>query len=199
MLDCQISLLSYIGAMYLTSGIVPQAAGNGHSMHVPYNVYPTQDGHMVIACIGDDFFGRLAACLDDPALANEAYRTQQGRLAHKEAIEAVVRRHMASQPTTHWLARFGEAKVPCAPVNNLAQAFNDPQVRARNMVVPLTLDSGRSIEVPGTPIKFSRSDDERFMAPPSVGRDTASVLRELLGYSSEDAARMAAEGTGGGR
>ena len=85
MLDGQISLLSYIGAMYLMSGVVPQAMGNGHAMHVPYNVYPTSDGHVVIACIGDEFFGRMVRCLDDSGLADDAYRTQRGRLAHKES------------------------------------------------------------------------------------------------------------------
>lgn len=192
MLDCQISLLSYIGAMYLMSGIVPQAVGNGHAMHVPYNVYPTTDGHLVVACIGDDFFRRFADCLDDPALAVEAYRTQQGRLANKDAIESVVRTHIAGQPTAYWLSRFGAAKVPCAPVNNLAQAFADPQVRARNMVVPIQLDGGKSIEVPGTPIKFSRNVDERFTPPPGVGRDTEAVLRDVLRYTDHEVARLTA-------
>lgn len=192
MLDGQISLLSYIGAMYLSSGIVPKAVGNAHAMHVPYNVYPTQDGHLVIACIGDEFFQRLVNCLDDAAMKESAYRNQQGRLAHRDAIETVLRKHIAAQPTAYWLARFAEAKVPCAPVNNLAQALVDQQVRARNMVVPVRLDSGRTIEVPGTPIKFSRSDEERFTPPPGVGRDTATVLREVLGYPEAEASRLAA-------
>ena len=192
MLDGQISLLSYIGAMYLMSGLVPQAVGNGHAMHVPYNVYPTIDGHVVVACIGDDFFRRLVECLDDPALALEAYQTQQGRLANKETIESVVCTHLASQSTAVWLARFSAAKVPSAPVNNLAQAFADPQVRARNMVVPIQLDGGKSIQVPGTPIKFSRNVEERFDPPPAVGRDTASVLREVLRYSDVEVARLTA-------
>ena len=192
MLDCQISLLSYIGAMYLMSGVVPKALGNGHGMHVPYNVYPTSDGHLVVACIGDEFFRRLVDCLDDAALGLDAYQTQQGRLAHREAIEQVVRMHLARHPTSYWVSRLGTAKVPCAPVNNLAQAFADPQVRARNMVVPVHLDGGKSIEVPGTPIKFSRNVEERFTAPPSVGRDTASVLREVLCYGEQEVARLTA-------
>ncbi len=192
MLDGQISLLSYIGAMYLMSGVVPRAVGNGHAMHTPYNVYPTTDGHLVIACIGDDFFGRLAECLADPLLTLDDYRTQQGRLANKEAIESVVGRHIAGQSTSHWLARFAEAKIPCAPVNNLAQAFADPQVRARGMVVPVQLESGRTIDLPGTPIKFSRSNEERFTSPPAVGRDTAAVLSNMLGYPEGEVARLMA-------
>ena len=191
MLDGQISLLSYIGAMYLMSGVVPQAVGNGHAMHTPYNVYPTTDGHLVIACIGDEFFGRLAQCLADPLLMRDAYRTQQGRLAHKEKIETIVRHHIAVQPTSHWLARFAEAKIPCAPVNSLAQAFADPQVRARGMVVPVPLDSGRTVDMPGIPIKFSRTDEERFTSPPALGRDTVAVLRDMLGYPEGEAARLA--------
>lgn len=197
MLDGQISLLSYIGAMYLMSGVVPKAVGNGHAMHTPYNVYPTADGHLVIACIGDEFFGRLAECLADPALEPDAYRTQQGRLANKEAIEAVVRGHLALHPTSYWLDRFGRAKVPCAPVNDLAQAFADPQVRARDMVVKVKLDSGRVVDLPGTPIKFSRTSEERFTSPPAVGRDTACVLRDVLGYADSDVARLTAMGVAG--
>lgn len=197
MLDGQISLLSYIGAMYLMSGVVPQAVGNGHAMHTPYNVYATADGHLVIACIGDEFFGRLAKCLADPALAADAYQTQQGRIANKEVIESVVRGHLALQPTSHWLERLSQAKVPCAPVNNLAQAFADPQVRARGMVVPVQLDSGRTIDLPGTPIKFSRSSQERFTPPPAIGRDTASVMRDMLGYADGEVARLTAMGAAG--
>ena len=118
--------------------------------------------------------------------------TWRGRLEHKESIESIVRAHLAAQPTAYWLARLSAAKVPCAPVNNLAQAFADAQVRARNMVVPIELDSGKLIEVPGTPIKFSRSAGERFTAPPAIGRDTESVLRDMLHYTDHEVARLTA-------
>lgn len=197
MLDCQISLMSYIGAMYLASGVVPRAVGNGHAMHVPYNTYETQDGHLVIACIGDEFFRRFADCLGVPALQNDAYRSQQGRLAHKDDIEDIVKSHLREESTSYWLSRLSAHKVPCAPVRNLAQAFEDPQIIARNMVTTVHLDGGTPLKVPGTPIKFSRNAAEIFSAPPSVGQDTSRILGNLLGYSKEKIADLFAIGAAG--
>jgi crotonobetainyl-CoA:carnitine CoA-transferase CaiB-like acyl-CoA transferase len=194
MLDGQISLLSYIATMSLISGSAPARTGNGHSIHVPYNTFPTADGYLVIACIGDDFFHRLADCLGDPALQREEYRDQRGRLAARDAIEAVINLHLSEQPTAYWLSRLTEAKVPCARVNDLLQALAEPQVRARGMVVPLTLDSGRQIEVPGVPIKFSVDNQACFKAPPAVGRDTRHVLQELLRLSPEWIDQLTARG-----
>ncbi len=184
MLDVQISLLNYMATMHLMSGIVPQRIGNGHFVHVPYNVYPTRDGHIVVACIGDAFFARFIELLPLPELLDPKYLRQPARLADKARIDAVIAREFVKHDTGDWLERLRVARIPCGPVNDFAQALSDPQVIARDMVVSMTLESGKEVRMPGVPMKFSDTGAPEFDPPPGVGRDSRRILSELLGYDS---------------
>lgn len=184
MLDVQISLLNYMATMYLLSGDTPEPMGNGHFVHVPYNSYKTQDGYLIIACIGDAFYEKFTGVIPREELRQEKYRKQPGRYADKAKIDAIVQEELAQNTTEYWLEKFREARIPCAPVNDFAHALNDPQVLARNMVVDVQLQSGETIQLPGNPVKLSESVDGSFSAPPLLGEHTTAVLKELLGYES---------------
>ncbi|QKV55428.1 CaiB/BaiF CoA transferase family protein [Comamonas antarctica] len=195
MLDAQISLLNYMATMHLLSGHVPEGIGNGHFVHVPYNSYPTADGHVIIACIGDPFFERFVDFIDLPALRKPEYRQQPVRLAAKAEIDALVSAALRQQPTAHWLERLREARIPCGPVNNFEQALNDAQVLARDMVVEVPLKSGASVRMPGNPIKLSGADKGRaFTRPPALGENTRQVLGEFVGYTPAQLEALQAEG-----
>jgi crotonobetainyl-CoA:carnitine CoA-transferase CaiB-like acyl-CoA transferase len=185
MLDVQISLLNYMATMYLMSGHKPERIGNGHFVHVPYNLYPTRDGHVVVACIGDAFFERFVQMLPLPELLDPAYARQPARLRDKARIDAAISEAFRAHGTAHWLEQLRSARIPCAPLNNFAQALSDPQVLARDMVRTMRLDSGTEIAAPGVPMKFSQTGASYYTAPPAVGRDTRGVLQELLGYGDE--------------
>jgi crotonobetainyl-CoA:carnitine CoA-transferase CaiB-like acyl-CoA transferase len=185
MLDVQISLLNYMATMYLMSGIVPERLGNGHFVHVPYNTYRTATNHIIIACIGDAFFEQLLVVVSRSELRDERYRHQPARLADKDLIDRIIEEELLTDTAEHWLEKLRAARIPCAPVNNFAQALDDPQVKARNMVVDVTLQSGEVVQMPGNPIKFSDSAVESFSAPPLLGEHTDAVLRDLLHYSGE--------------
>jgi len=193
MLDVQISMLNYMATMYLMSGIVPERLGNGHFVHVPYNTYRTQTHHIIIACIGDAFFKQILDVIDRPELRDERYLSQPARLADKDLIDRVIEEELLTHSADHWLEKLRGARIPCAPVNDFAQALDDAQVKARNMVVEVELQSGEVVKMPGNPIKFSDSPEETFTAPPMLGQHTDHVLRDLLRYSSEqvDALREA--------
>ena len=182
MLDVQISLLNYMATMYLLSGDVPGPIGNGHFVHVPYNTYRTKDGHVIIACIGDSFFERIQAVIDRPELKQEKYRTQPGRFPDKAIIDGLLQEELEKHDTAHWLARLREQRIPCAPVNDFAQALADPQILARNMVVDVGLRTGETIRMPGNPVKLSAAGETPFSAPPHLGEHTEAVLRDLLNY-----------------
>ncbi|WP_394790959.1 CaiB/BaiF CoA transferase family protein [Rhodoferax sp.] len=188
MLDVQISLLTYMATMHLMSGHVPERIGNSHFVHVPYNTFQTQDGHIVIACIGDAFYERFLNVVEHPTLREPAYLKQPARYADRLLIENIVNAALLLQPSAYWLDKLRAARVPCGPVNDFAQALNDPKILARDMVVDVPLPGGDSVRMPGIPMKFSDSGTPQFQAPPTLGRDTQSVLTELLGY---DAARIA--------
>ena len=189
MLDAQISMLNYMATMYLVSGQVPKGIGNGHFVHVPYNCYPTADGHIIVACIGDAFFERFAEFADIPELRDPALKSQPVRFAAKARIDELVAAKFRTQPTAHWQRLLEEARIPCGPVNDFAQALHDPQVRAREMVVDVTLASGKTVSLPGNPVKLSGAAGAAFTSPPTLGAHTHAVLSALPGY---DEARLAA-------
>jgi len=194
MLDAQISLLNYMATMHLMSGHVPEGIGNGHFVHVPYNSYPTADGHIIIACIGDAFFERFVEFIDLPALRKPEYLQQPVRYAAKAEIDAIVGAELQKQPTAYWLERLRAARIPCGPVNNFEQALNDVQVRARDMVVEVPLKTGEMLRMPGNPIKLSAASPKTYTCPPSLGEHTRSVLTQLAGYSPEQLEQLRRDG-----
>jgi crotonobetainyl-CoA:carnitine CoA-transferase CaiB-like acyl-CoA transferase len=194
MLDAQISLLNYMATMYLMSGRIPERIGNGHFVHVPYNTFKTSDGYVVIACIGDAFFEKLLTVIDRPELSNPAYNKQPARYADKALIEGVVGEELAKHPSEYWLEKLAAARVPCAPVNDFAQATTDPQVLARDMVVEVKLHQGGTVRMPGVPIKFSDTSSTTFSSPPLLGEHTDEVLASNLGYDHDKISQLHAAG-----
>ena len=188
MLDAQISMLNYMATMHLMSGIVPQGIGNGHFVHVPYNAYPTRDGHIIVACIGDVFFERFVEFIDIPELRDPELKKQPVRLAAKARIDGLVAERFRTRTTAEWQSLLQQARIPCGPVNNFAQALADSQVRARDMVVDVQLHTGETVPMPGNPVKLSAEQRRACTAPPTLGQHTEAVLRELMGY---DASRLA--------
>jgi crotonobetainyl-CoA:carnitine CoA-transferase CaiB-like acyl-CoA transferase len=193
MLDAQISLLNYMATMYLMSGRVPERIGNAHFVHVPYNTYRTSDGFIIIACIGDAFFERFTKVVDRPELQDPEYLKQPVRYADRARIDAVIGEELAKNTSSHWLGKLTEARIPCGPVNDFAQALSDPQVLARNMVVEVPIAGGGSVRMPGNPMKFSESTDPLPTAPPRLGEHTQSVLG-ALGYDAQRLQALAAAG-----
>jgi len=193
MLDAQISLLNYMATMHLMSGIVPEGIGNSHFVHVPYNSFPTKDGYIIIACIGDAFWERFVACLQVPALMKPEYVQQPVRFAARKEIDAIISEALRKETTAYWLSHLRQARIPCGPVNTFDQALADSQVRARDMVVNVTLDDGGDIQMPGNPIKLSAQTQQRYTAPPALGAHTAAVLSGL-GYSDARLAELARAG-----
>lgn len=193
MLDAQISMLNYMATMYLMSGIVPEGIGNGHFVHVPYNSFPTSDGHVIVACIGDAFFERFVQFIDIEELKDPELLKQPVRFAKKARIEALISEKFRTQSTAYWVEQLEAARIPCGPVNNFAQALNQAQVRAREMVVQVQLANGQDLQMPGNPVKLSDSPQHSFVRPPGLGEHTDQVLCGL-GYSDERLAALRSQG-----
>lgn len=194
MLDAQISMLNYMATMYLMSGHVPEGIGNGHFVHVPYNSYPTADGHIIVACIGDAFFERFAEFIGIPELLEPSLRKQAVRYTARARIDALVAAKMQTRTTADWQALLQAARIPCGPVNNFRQALEDSQVRARDMVLDVQLHSGETVQMPGNPIKLSAAQARPTIRPPQLGEHTQEVLGGLVGYSAEHLAELRASG-----
>lgn len=194
MQDCQISLLNYMATMYLMSGVQPPAVGNGHFVHVPYGTFRTQSRYLIVACMGDAFYIKLAHLLKDPFLMEERFKAQPERYKHRHEINAVVQKHFEAQTCEHWLEVLREARIPAAPVNDFAHALQDPQVLAHDMVVEVPSATGRVIKQPGSPLRFSETNDLRFTAAPTLGQHTRDVLQGVLGLGDGEVEALVARG-----
>lgn len=185
MQDCQVSLLNYMATMYLMSGVQPPAVGNGHFVHVPYGTFRTQSRYIILACMGDAFYIKLAQMLNDPFLLEERFQKQPERWAHRYAINVKVQEYLEQNTCEYWLEQLKEHRIPAAPVNDFAYALDDAQVRARDMVVNVPLPNGKTVPQPGNPVKLSHTNEQPMTPPPTLGQHTKTVLGDLLGLTAQ--------------
>lgn len=194
MLDCQVSMLNYMATMYFLSGEDPEPIGNSHFVHVPYNSYATKDGHLIIAIITDNFWQNLKEVVNCPDFDKPEYDGQPGRFADKAFIDGTLSEIFKTNTTDYWLSQLNEKRIPCAPINKFSQAFRDEQLLHRNMIVDLKHPNGESTQGPGSPIKFSRTDEESFSAAPLVGQDSEAIFKDLLGFEDERFQQLSEQG-----
>lgn len=194
MQDTQISMLNYVATMHLLSGEIPERIGNTHFVHVPYNTFPVSDGHIIVAVITDIFWENLMTVVDLPELDTDENKGQPGRWKNRDEINARLSEKFQTNTQSYWIERLEEARIPCAPVYNFAQALNDVQVKARNMVVELEHPNGTKYKAPGNPVKLSDTHEDSFESPPLLSQHTDTILKELLNKSDEEIAALRAEG-----
>ncbi|WP_170335283.1 CaiB/BaiF CoA transferase family protein [Ruegeria arenilitoris] len=176
LVDAQIAWLINEGVNYLTSGSVPQRRGNGHPNIVPYDVYETADGHVILAVGNDSQFGRFCGYIGLPELADDPrFATNPARLENRDALNAVLRPAMQKVDTSSAINALEELKVPVGPVQSLDQVFGTEQVAARQMQIAMQADPGK-VQLIGNPLKLSRTPVTYRTAPPVFGADTRAVL-----------------------
>jgi crotonobetainyl-CoA:carnitine CoA-transferase CaiB-like acyl-CoA transferase len=182
LLDTQVAWLANQNLNYLLSGVAPQRQGTAHPNIVPYQSFATADGYMMLSVGNDGQFARFCAAAGQPQLAADSrFATNQGRVANRVELVPLVQQMLRARSTSDWLARLRVANVPCGPINDLAQVFAEPQVRHRGMRIDLPHPVAGSVPGVRNPALFSRTPLEYVRAPPLLGADTASVLREKLG------------------
>ncbi|MBO9444510.1 CaiB/BaiF CoA-transferase family protein [Ruegeria sp. R14_0] len=176
LVDAQIAWLINEGVNYLTSGNVPQRRGNGHPNIVPYDVYETADGHVILAVGNDSQFQRFCEFIGHPELFDDPrFATNPARLEHRDALNAILRPAVKSHPTDTVIAELEARKVPVGPVQTLDQVFATDQVAARQMQIAMQADPGQ-VQLIGNPLKLSRTPVTYRTAPPVCGADTQTVL-----------------------
>ena len=186
LVEAGIALSVWEAAEYFGHGLPPGPLGSAHRMLAPYQAIRCADGFITLAGGTNRLFERLCTVLGhpewttDPAFADDTLRVRN-RQALVDGIEAVT----MQQPRAHWLARFAEAGVPCGPINDYAQAFADPQVRARGMVVEVDHPALGPLRTLGSPIKMSATPPVTNRRAPLLGEHTREVLREA-GFSESE-------------
>jgi len=195
LLDSQIALLAYQNTNYFATGTPPRRIGNLHPNIVPYQPFKTRDGEVIIACGNDNLYRKLceaAGCLelaDDPRFASNGKRVE-----NRVELTRLLREIFARRSTREWLELLEAAGVPNGPINDVAQVFEEPQVRARGIRVELDHPVAGKLPTVASPMRFSATPLEYRAAPPLLGEHTEEVLRGLLGKGAPEIARLRAEG-----
>lgn len=179
MLDCQLAIMEHAIAITGETGIPPEPSGARHPSIAPFETYHTADGLMVIACGNDTLFAKLCEVIGKPKWAtrpefeNNLARCENVMLLRRR-IETVTLAH----PRAHWLALLTAEGIPCAPIQNVAEAMQDPQILARNMVKHLPApDGGKPFLAAGNPIKMGSLDDTYDPgAAPLLDGDRTAIL-----------------------
>lgn len=183
MLDATVSMLANQGLNYLTTGKVPRRLGNEHPNITPYQVFPSSDGNIIIACGNEQQWQRLCHIIERPDLIEDPrFVKNADRLANRDELVAVLNPILSSKPSAHWLAELEAQSISCGPINNLQQVFEDEQVKARGLAVELPHPAlgSKPVKVLASPIRLSETPVEYRRAAPMLGQHTDEVLREVL-------------------
>ncbi len=180
LLDTQVAMLANLGANYMVTRQAPRRAGNAHQNIVPYQVFEVADGHLILAVGNDGQFARfcaVAGCADlpqDPRFASNA-----NRVRHRDTLVPLLAERLKLRTRNDWLSTLEAAKVPCGPINDLADVFADPQVQERAMRVAVPHPHTDTLELVASPMKLSATPVQLRRAPPLLGQHTDEVLDEL--------------------
>lgn len=195
LLDCQVAILANQAMMYLGADQVPSRMGNAHPNIVPYQVFATKDGHMIIAVGNDNQFEQFCCLLGCPEVAKDlSFSTNQQRVANRVSLVKILSDRLVDKTTSEWLALLENVGVPCGKINAIDETLNDPQVQHRQMRVRADHESIGSVDLLASPIKLSETPTAVDRAPPTLGQHTDEVLTQVLDYSEEQVNQLRADG-----
>lgn len=195
LLDAQVAMLANQASNWLAGGVVPGRMGNNHPNVVPYRVYPTGDGHVIVTCGNDRQFQRLCGALGaDDMAADPKFRTNEDRIVNRDELDARITEALSGLTRAEAIERLEKVKVPGGPINALPDVFADPQVQARGLEVATRRPDGTEIPVVAYPARLSRSPATYRKAPPALGEDTDDVLSKLTALSPAEIADLRKRG-----
>lgn len=190
LLDVQVALLANMNTNFLASGKPPVRWGNAHPNIVPYQTFQTSDGWIIVAVGNDGQFRKFVEAGGRPELADdERFAANPSRVRHRDTLVPILAEMVKARGKADWIGALEAAGVPCGPINDLDEVFDNEQVVARGMQVSLPHPCGADVKLVRNPIRMSATPPEARTAPPLLGAQTEDVLREMLGY---DDARIAA-------
>jgi crotonobetainyl-CoA:carnitine CoA-transferase CaiB-like acyl-CoA transferase len=194
LLDSQVAALSHVGMGHLVSGEPLARCGTQSPTAAPSQMYRCRDGAVMLVVGNKAQWGKLCAVMGRPALAADArFATNPDRIGHRAELNTILEPIFLAQPRQHWIDAFAEAGIPCGPVNELPEVFEDPQVRSRGMVVHLPHPQRAALPMLANPIRLSETPVQYRSVPPALGEHTDEVL-SALGYDEAARAGLRARG-----
>lgn len=193
--DSQLTWLANVGSSYLNANATPKQCGNAHPNIVPYEAYRGSDNRYFVVGVGTDtLWKRFTQVLgvEEDIGGDDRFRTNAERIRNREILVPLLQNIFQKKPAAEWLEKFSQAEIPAAPINTVAEAVEDVQTRARNLIVELEHPSIGTAKSIANPIRFSNTPVSYRLPPPLLGEHTGEILRSL-GYTAEEANKMAAE------
>ncbi len=182
LMEAEIASLINAGSNYLVTGKVPGRWGNAHPNIVPYQSFPTADGHLVVAVANEAIWARFCEGIGKPELAADPrFETNARRVENRDVLIALLDDMFRGRPGHDWIDLLNRAGVPCSPVHNIREVFDSPQVSATGMLEEVQHPTAGTVRMAGLPVKFSRTPASIRLAPPLLGEHNDQVLSEWLG------------------
>ena len=195
LLDSQIALLAYQNTNYFATGVPPKRIGNLHPNIVPYQPFRAKDGEVILACGNDNLYRKFCEAAGCPELAGDARFASNGkRVENRSELTRLLGEVFKKKSKREWLELLEAAGVPNGPINDVAQVFEEPQVKARGVRIELEHSAAGRLPLVASPMRFSATPLEYRLAPPALGEHTEELLRGLLGKQDAEIARLRASG-----
>lgn len=195
LLDVQVAMLANMNTNFLASDQVPVRWGNAHPNIVPYQTFATSDGHIIVAVGNDGQFKRFVATGGRPELAEDPrFATNPARVRNRDLLVPLLADMVRLRSKQQWIDDLEAAGVPCGPINNLDEVFDNPQVQARGLQLDLPHANGGTARLVGSPMRMSATPPSARLSPPTLGQHTDQVLQQLLGWDEQRIAALRKQG-----
>jgi crotonobetainyl-CoA:carnitine CoA-transferase CaiB-like acyl-CoA transferase len=193
LVDAMVSILSYLSAEYFAQGKIPTRGGNDHPVICPYGTFPAADGRITIAPSGEHMWERLAQALGLGDLTRDPrFKTNADRLKNRGELDRRVAEITSRKPMAEWIEFLNKEGVPCGPINNIAQALEDPQIRHQEMVLTVDQPTG-TMRILGFPVKLSATPGALRRPAPKLGEHNEEILARI-GFSGKQAGEFKRKG-----
>ena len=192
LLQAQIFILDFQAARWLVGHEVPPQAGNNHPTTVPTGVFETTDGHINIATAGEAMWRKFCEAIGRPKIADQPeFATREARSKNRDQLNAKINEATRGDGSKAWVERLNEAGIPCGPIYDISEVFEDEQVQHLGIAQSVTSPALGPIDLVGQAVTLSRTDSSLRRPPPERGEHTDDVLKGL-GYGEAELAEFRA-------
>ena len=195
LLDTQVAVMANVSSNYLCSDEIPQRWGNASPIIVPYQTFPTSDGWVIVAVGNDNQFKQFVSAGGQMQLADDPlYSNNPQRVLNREQLVPLLEAMTRQKTKAQWLTLLEEAGVPCGPINNIKEVFENEQVIARELQFDMPHPTTGKMKLVANPIRMSKTPVEANLAPPTLGQHTEEILHNRLKLDSEQIHKLRDQG-----
>ena len=195
LLDTQVAMLANMGSNYLNSGKPPRRWGNAHANIVPYQTFACADGYIIVATGNDGQYQKFVEAGERADLASDPrFVTNPLRVHNRDVLVPLLADMVKTRSRDEWISKLEAVGVPCGPINDIGEVFENPQVKARGVAFDMEHPTAGKVKLVRSPMKLSATPADASLPPPMLGQHTDEVLREVLGRSTEDITALRAKG-----